>query len=73
MKAARISRRPRSMPVESIHFALSGRGEKFPDGPIISPRPGPTFDMAVIAPERAVMKSSPTADSARASAIKHMA
>ena len=42
------------MVAESSHFALSEREEKFPAGPITSPRPGPTLASAVAAPEMAV-------------------
>ena len=41
------------------HLAISGRGLKLPLGPIISPKPGPTFEIAVAAPENAVVKSRP--------------
>tara|TARA_B110000003_G_scaffold120599_1_gene123030 strand:- start:2 stop:187 length:186 start_codon:yes stop_codon:yes gene_type:complete len=45
-----------------IHFEKSGKDEKFPLGPIIDPRPGPTFDIEVAAPEIEVTKSSPLRD-----------
>ena len=45
-----------------IHFETSGKDEKFPLGPIIDPRPGPTFDIEVAAPEIEVTKSSPLRD-----------
>ena len=32
---------------------------KVPAGPIVAPKPGPTFEIAVAAPEIAVRKSSP--------------
>ena len=35
---------------------------KFPFGPIMSPKPGPTFDIEVAAPEIADKKSSPEID-----------
>ena len=41
---------------------MSGKDEKFPFGPIIEPRPGPTFEIEVAAPEIAVIKSSPVND-----------
>lgn len=72
-KAARISKRPKSMPALKVHFAESGRVEKFPVGPMISPRPGPTFEIDVMAPESAVMKSRPIADRINASAMKQIA
>ena len=37
--------------------------EKFPLGPIVSPRPGPTFDIAVAAAEIEVIKSNPSIES----------
>ena len=40
----------------------SGNEEKLPLGPIIDPRPGPTFDIEVAAPEIEVTKSSPLKD-----------
>ena len=51
------------MPMVNIHFEISGRDEKFPLGPIIDPRPGPTFEIDVAAPEIAVIKSRPDKDS----------
>ena len=45
-----------------IHFEKSGKDEKFPLGPIIDPRPGPTFDIEVAAPEIEVTKSRPLKD-----------
>ena len=50
------------MPKVKIHFELSGRVEKSPFGPIIEPRPGPTLDMDVAAPEIDVTKSNPVKD-----------
>ena len=55
---------PRNIPAHNNHFALSGRGANVPDGPIISPNPGPTLARAVAEPDMAVMKSSPTNDRA---------
>ena len=51
------------MPNESIHFETSGIDLKFPLGPIISPSPGPTFDIDVAAPEIADKKSRPVIES----------
>jgi hypothetical protein len=45
------SSRPSSIPAASSHFWRSLSDWKFPDGPMISPRPGPTFESAVPAPE----------------------
>ena len=50
------------MPKLNIHFEISGKEEKFPFGPIIDPRPGPTLEIAVAAPEIAVIKSKPVND-----------
>ena len=54
------------MPKESIHLETSGINLKFPFGPIISPRPGPTFDIDVAAPEIADTKSRPVKESSTA-------
>tara|TARA_B100001121_G_C18405521_1_gene487557 strand:+ start:382 stop:546 length:165 start_codon:yes stop_codon:yes gene_type:complete len=42
---------------------MSGNEEKLPLGPIIDPRPGPTLDIDVAAPEIDVIKSRPVSDS----------
>ena len=39
-----------------------GKVWKFPLGPTISPKPGPTLDIAVAAPDTAVIKSKPFKD-----------
>tara|TARA_B100000029_G_scaffold192288_1_gene190334 strand:+ start:744 stop:908 length:165 start_codon:yes stop_codon:yes gene_type:complete len=41
---------------------MSGNKEKFPLGPIIFPKPGPTFEIDVAAPEIEVIKSRPLSD-----------
>jgi hypothetical protein len=64
------SSRPRSIPNDNIHLAASGSPAKFPVGPIVDPSPGPTLLMAVAAPDIAVMKSSPSAESPAAKAAK---
>jgi len=69
----KISKRPSSIPILNIHFALSGRGLKVPAGPMISPRPGPTLDIDVTAPDIAVVKSNPTNESASARTAKDAA
>ena len=69
----KISKRPISMPMVQIHFALSGRGANVPDGPIMLPSPGPTLEILVTAADMAVRKSSPTKESAIASAAKDTA
>ena len=50
------------MPTVKIHLEISGKDEKSPLGPIIGPKPGPTFDIDVAAPEIAVIKSRPVND-----------
>ena len=50
------------MPILNIHLEKSGRREKLPFGPIIVPKPGPTFEIAVADPEIEVMKSKPESD-----------
>lgn len=50
------------MPKDKIHFEMSGKVEKFPFGPIIEPKPGPTLEMEVAAPEMDVTKSKPVKD-----------
>ena len=41
---------------------MSGKVEKFPFGPIIDPKPGPTLEIEVAAPEIEVIKSKPVQD-----------
>ena len=41
---------------------MSGKVEKFPFGPIIDPKPGPTLEIEVAAPEIEVVKSNPLSD-----------
>ena len=60
---AKISNRPSNIANESIHFEISDTWLKFPFGPIISPKPGPTLDIAVAAPEMADKKSNPVIES----------
>jgi hypothetical protein len=60
---ANISNLPTNIAKDSIHFEISETSLKFPLGPIISPRPGPTFDIDVAAPEIADKKSSPVIES----------
>ena len=54
---------PKIIPKVNIHLETSGKDEKFPLGPIIDPKPGPTFDIEVAAPEIDVTKSRPDKDS----------
>ena len=56
---ANISSLPSNIEKDSIHFETSETSLKFPFGPIISPRPGPTLEIEVAAPEIADKKSSP--------------
>tara|TARA_B100001769_G_scaffold228061_1_gene189743 strand:+ start:273 stop:458 length:186 start_codon:yes stop_codon:yes gene_type:complete len=51
------------MPKLKAHLEELVRDEKFPLGPIISPKPGPTFEIDVAAPEIEVIKSKPVKDS----------
>ena len=51
------------MPRDKIHFEISGNDEKLPLGPMIEPRPGPTFEIDVAAPDIEVIKSRPVNDS----------
>ena len=60
---ANSSSLPKIIPKVNIHLEKSGNNEKFPFGPIIPPKPGPTFDIDVAAPEIAVTKSNPLIDS----------
>ena len=55
------------MPSDKIHFEILGREEKSPFGPIIEPRPGPTLEIDVAAPDIEVTKSRPVKDN---SAVK---
>ena len=57
-----IRDRPKIIPTVKIHLEKSGNEEKSPFGPIIGPRPGPTFEIDVAAPEIAVIKSKPVND-----------
>ena len=41
---------------------MSGKEEKFPFGPIVDPKPGPTFEIDVAAPDIDVIKSNPVSD-----------
>ena len=50
------------MAILNIHFETSGNNEKFPLGPIILPKPGPTFEIEVAAAEIEVIKSKPLKD-----------
>ena len=54
----------------NIHFAILDNPSKLPSGPMISPSPGPTFDIDVAAPEIEVTKSSPVNDNSIATIKK---
>jgi len=60
---ANISSLPRSIAKDNIHFDIFETSLKFPFGPIISPKPGPTFEIDVAAPEIADKKSRPEIES----------
>ena len=59
---ANSSSLPKIIPALKTHLEKSGNNEKFPFGPIIPPKPGPTLDIEVAAPEIAVIKSNPLTD-----------
>ena len=59
---ANNSNLPKFIEILKIHLAQSVNWEKFPFGPIISPKPGPTFDIDVAAADIAVIKSKPLID-----------
>ena len=59
------SNRPNNIPRLSNHLALSDKVKKFPSGPIIGPRPGPTLDIEVAAADTDVIKSKPVNDRQR--------
>ena len=57
--ATRSSSLPKIIAKIKMYFSISSKLLKLPDGPIISPIPGPTFANAVVAPDNAVIKSNP--------------
>ena len=57
--ATRSSSLPNTIAKIKMYFSISSRLLKLPEGPIISPIPGPTFANAVVAPDKAVTKSNP--------------
>ena len=59
---ANNSNLPNSIAKLKIHFEKSDKLEKLPFGPIISPKPGPTFDIDVAAADIDVVKSKPLVD-----------
>ena len=52
--------------IYKLNLEKSGKPLKFPFGPITSPSPGPTFDIADADPEIAVTKSKPLIDKSEA-------
>ena len=59
---ANSSSLPKIIPRLKAHFEGLDNEEKLPSGPIISPSPGPTFEIEVAAPEIDVIKSRPVKD-----------
>ena len=57
---AKSSSLPRSIPKHKLNLEKLGKSLKLPVGPIISPSPGPTFDIAEADPDIAVTKSKPS-------------
>jgi hypothetical protein len=57
------------MPKDKLNLEKFGKLLKLPSGPITSPNPGPTFDIAEAEPDIAVTKSKPSNDS-KAAKIK---
>ena len=53
----KISNLPIIIVNAKIHLAALSNEEQLPDGPIISPNPGPTFEIADAAAEKALKKS----------------
>ena len=58
-KTVKSSNLPKIIAEQSVHLARTGKDEKLPDGPILSPNPGPTLLIAVAAPDIDVSKSKP--------------
>ena len=68
---AKSSSLPRSIPKLKLNLEKLGKSLKLPFGPITSPNPGPTLDIAEAEPEIAVIKSKPSKDK-RVARIKKM-
>ena len=60
---AKSSSLPNIIAKLNTHFDLSDKLEKLPFGPIVSPNPGPTFEIEVAAADTDVIKSNPVAES----------
>ena len=58
------------MPKLKLNLEKLGKLLKLPLGPIISPNPGPTFDIAEADPDIAVIKSKPFKDKSAAKTKK---
>ena len=69
--ATRSSSLPKIIARIKIYFSILSKLLKLPDGPIISPIPGPTLARAVVAPDKAVMKSNPKTPKTIVTAAKH--
>ena len=69
--ATRSSSLPKIIANIKIYFSMLSRLLKLPDGPIISPIPGPTFAKAVVAPDSAVTKSNPQKARLNVTKIRH--
>ena len=59
---ANNSNLPSNIPKDKLNFEKVDKSLKLPLGPIISPKPGPTFDIAVAEPDIAETKSKPSKD-----------
>ena len=57
IKIVKISNLPINIVIAKIHFAISFMEAKLPFGPIFSPIPGPTFEIADADADKAVKKS----------------
>ena len=59
---ANNSNLPKIIEKLKIHLEKADNSEKLPFGPMISPKPGPTFDIDVAAADIAVIKFRPSID-----------
>ena len=59
---ANNSNLPKIIEKLKIHLEKADNSEKLPFGPMISPKPGPTFDIDVAAADIAVIKFKPSID-----------
>tara|TARA_B100001123_G_scaffold334614_1_gene377939 strand:- start:39 stop:317 length:279 start_codon:yes stop_codon:yes gene_type:complete len=67
---AKSSSLPRSIPKLKLNLEKLGKSLKLPLGPITSPKPGPTFEIAEADPDKAVTKSKPFNDKSAAKTKK---